>query len=220
MRKSLETHVLYEYRFYDGYIYFGFTNKENPLLRKNNHNSTLERGIHGNKLVQEHYNKTKQLPEFNILDGGDEYYIRCQEYYKVDEEWDNPKLLNTNKPWKPHIIKILLEEGFEQANKQYLKEYLKEYIPEYNKRPEVKERLKEYQKEYDRCSWNQTKLGRLSMKVDEARSQVKKYIKQEKWDLVEIWKIKEEESVKARQEYKNSEEYKEYKSRRKSNIYN
>ena len=170
----VETHVLYEYKFPDGYKYFGYTGEEE--FRKKNHIRGLIRGDHQNKQVQEHYNKTKQLPKWKELKRGDEYTIRCGEYYKIDEMWGNPKLLNIKKPWEPKYIKILLEEGFKQAFKVVNNKNIKEF--------------------------NQTKLGKISISIYNARQNIKKFTKLKRWDDVERWEKLKEERTRIREYYK------------------
>ena len=179
MEKVLDG-IVHGYRFVfpDGYFYEGWTSEEDPEVRGKTHIDFLKLGVYENKQVQDHYNKTKQLPEFILLKSGDEYTIRCDEYYRVDKEWGNPKLLNINKPYKPHILKILLEQGYEQANKQYNREYNQTY--------------------------NKTKLGILTRRIGDTGTYIKKYTKLEKWDKVEEWKKIRDKRIKEREEYKSS----------------
>lgn len=192
MEKTLEkVYTLYILLFPDGIFYFGSTEDRDD--REPNHLNKLKKGKHVNKLLQEHYNKTKQLPEFIELGKGDEYDICCSEHYLVKMFKNHDGCLNIRTPSPPHIQKIRIEEGYDQAVKQYMLDK--------NKTPEKKQYDKEYNKKYDQDAWRKTPLGKIQSKINGARSNIKKWIKLERWDKVEEWKVILVERLKVREEY-------------------
>lgn len=151
-------YYLYMMLFPDGHFYFGSSNQRSNN-RKHAHNTSFKRGLNKKKL-QEQFDK-QGYPEFIVLGEGDEYDIKCSEYHFVDIFWNDPKLLNVNKPGKPNIQRIRIKQGSEQAIKQYKLDY--------------------------RRAWNKTEAGKISNNISEAKRNIKKYTALNKLDLVNKW---------------------------------
>jgi hypothetical protein len=183
---NTKEYQLYKLLFPDGYFYYGYTGQKYKSDRKSQHNKKLRDGEHV-KSIQEHYNKIKQYPEFIKLEVGSEYDIRCREHYLVEEFFDNPKCLNTQRVWPPHIIKLAIEEGYHAAHKQAGKEY-----------------SSVYNKSYDSNSWSKTPPGKINTSIGNARARIKYFTKLEKWNKVDWWKGELNRRIVTREEYKNS----------------
>ena len=169
-----QTYSLYMLLFPDGYFYFGSTG--NKKKRYKNHKEHLRDRAHV-ELIQEHYNQTKQLPEFIELGDGNEYDIECSEYYAIKMFIDDPMCLNSQIPWAPKYLKIKMEKGYKVANK-------------------------EWNKDYNR-NWYKSGLGKLNNSIDSARHYINHYTKLERQDMVDKWNTKLNERITARNEYKH-----------------
>lgn len=175
-----------------GHYYYGRTEKIEEGRHKK-HINELKEGTHANPFFQKWYDEGGNIEDlkYEEIKTGDEYTIRCEEHFKVKEHISDPMCLNIKVPYPPKIQKIKMEQGYEQAKK-------------------------EYNRYYDSTWWNKTPLGKLTERVDNARLYIKHHTKRENWKKVDWWNKELEKRLIARQEYKNSEEYKEYKlSRRK-----
>jgi len=167
--------------FPDGHFYFGSTNQKNNN-RKHSHNTAFKQGTNKKKL-QEQYDK-QGLPKFIYLESSDQYNVYCREHHLVKEFWGDSKLLNTNMPWEPKYQKIRIEQGWEQASKQYIKD--KQQSPQ----------SKKYQ-----LKWSQSELGKIQGKIDGARSIVRKYTKLKMMDKVDEWNKIVDDRIKVREQY-------------------
>ena len=188
-----EIYYVYMLIFPDMRLYFGLTGMKQPVQRIKQHYFKILRG--------EYYDGIKQLPKWKIIGSGDLFTMGCLEYYLIDMFWGDDRLINPTKPWKPHIQKIRIEQGREQAEKQYVSESGKEY---YKARPPEQVQRQKARGKLQR----QSKLGRLTSAINVARRNLKLHTGLERWDMVERWKVIEKERIQAREEYKNSDEYK------------
>ena len=171
--------TLYKFSIPTGEYYFGAT-RQLFRFRRDSHKKHLRDGTHSIKSLQEWFTTKGKLSDivWDELEKGDEYKIRCAEHYIIKDHIDDPKCLNTNIPWPPHIVKVLIEEGKEEAQRQL-----------------SRERSKESNKKYDHSAWQKTPQGKLNVAVRNAIRNIKDYTKQNRPDMVERWEIKLKERL-------------------------
>ena len=142
--------------------YLGSTKNLNK--RKYTHLYDLKNNKHSCKLLQKWFNKGGNWKDINweILDIDKKINILEKENNFI--ELNNPKCLNNQKPWALTYQKLLKKEGYKIAHKTIIKDYYKNYY--------------------------KTPKGKLQQLVDSAKSNIKKYTKLNKLDLVKKWETK------------------------------
>ena len=171
----VETWSLYKLSLPSGEYYYGSTSKEFNN-RKSIHISGLKQNTHHSKYLQEWYNSGGELSKivWDELDTGGEYKIRCAEHYIIKEYINNPKCLNTRIPYPPHILKVAMEKGWREADKEF---------------------TRYYNKKRDTSAWYKTPQGKLNTAVENARARIKDYTKQNRPDMVKRWEIRLKERL-------------------------
>lgn len=152
------TYRLYKFSIPTGEYYFGST-KTRLCERKSAHKTRLRANTSIIKSLQKWYNQGGNLDNmvFEELDIGDQYKIRCAEHYIVKDHIDDSKCLNTQVPWPPEVVKVLIEEGYDQAIKHPL------------------------------VQWSKTPRGKIYEGVNNARKYVRMYSKQNRPDMLKKW---------------------------------
>ena len=166
-----KTWRLYKFSIPTGEYYFGST-RNRLCERKSAHKTKLRSNSHIPQL-QKWYNQGGSLDDmvFEELDTGDQYKIKCAEHSIVKDHIDGPKCLNKQVPWPPEVVKVLIEEGYDQAIKH----------------PIIQ-------------SWSKTTAGRMNDSIQNARKYIKMYSKQNRPNMVKKWEGLLEERLKIKDE--------------------